>query len=128
MTTLAVDPKKEEAYYQAATNCFDAVSALRDSFLYIFGELSGCGSMAGVDENGQEYCPIAARVGGDAMVGVRVLRTGRGIGLLRRGRRRCGLAVATDAVTWQTSAAMDDYECIEPRKSPTSWRPQLAVR
>ncbi|WP_454198402.1 WXG100-like domain-containing protein [Nocardia sp. Marseille-Q1738] len=50
--TLAVDPK---AYYQAATNCFDAASALRDSFVYIFAELSGCGSMAGVDENGQEW-------------------------------------------------------------------------
>jgi ElaB/YqjD/DUF883 family membrane-anchored ribosome-binding protein len=52
MTALAVDPK---AYYQAATNCFDAASALRDSFLYIFAELSECGSMAGVDENGQEW-------------------------------------------------------------------------
>ncbi|MBF6337287.1 hypothetical protein IU450_15485 [Nocardia abscessus] len=52
MTALAVDPK---AYYQAATNCFDAASALRDSFLYIFAELSACGSMAGVDENGQEW-------------------------------------------------------------------------
>ncbi|WP_067464188.1 hypothetical protein [Nocardia amamiensis] len=50
--TLAVDPK---AYYQAATNCFDAASALRDSFLYIFAELSDCGSMAGVDENGQQW-------------------------------------------------------------------------
>ncbi|MGV9723217.1 WXG100-like domain-containing protein [Nocardia beijingensis] len=52
MTALAVDPK---AYYQAATNCFDAASALRDSFLYIFAELAECGSMAGVDENGQEW-------------------------------------------------------------------------
>ncbi|UAK33195.1 hypothetical protein K8O92_04155 [Nocardia asteroides] len=52
MTALAVEPR---AYYQAATNCFDAASALRDSFLYIFAELSGCGSMAGVDENGQEW-------------------------------------------------------------------------
>ncbi|MGY1896700.1 polymorphic toxin type 24 domain-containing protein [Nocardia gipuzkoensis] len=52
MTALAVDPK---AYYQAATNCFDAASALRDSFLYIFAELSACGSMAGVDDNGQEW-------------------------------------------------------------------------
>ncbi|MGY1939004.1 WXG100-like domain-containing protein [Nocardia gipuzkoensis] len=52
MTALAVDPK---AYYQAATNCADAASALRDSFLYIFAELSACGSMAGVDENGQEW-------------------------------------------------------------------------
>ncbi|MBF6250270.1 polymorphic toxin type 24 domain-containing protein [Nocardia farcinica] len=52
MTALAVDPK---AYYQAATNCFDAASALRDSFVYVFGELSECGSMAGVDENGQEW-------------------------------------------------------------------------
>ncbi|MGK8511886.1 hypothetical protein ACRS5S_28985 [Nocardia asiatica] len=52
MTALAVDPK---AYYQAAINCFDAASALRDSFLYIFAELSECGSMAGVDENGQEW-------------------------------------------------------------------------
>ncbi|MGK8504397.1 hypothetical protein [Nocardia asiatica] len=52
MTALAVDPK---AYYQAATNCFDAASALRDSFLYIFAELSECGSMAGVDENGQQW-------------------------------------------------------------------------
>ncbi|WP_159922802.1 MULTISPECIES: polymorphic toxin type 24 domain-containing protein [Nocardia] len=52
MTALAVDPR---AYYQAATNCFDAASALRDSFLYIFAELSACGSMAGVDENGQEW-------------------------------------------------------------------------
>ncbi|MGK8520603.1 hypothetical protein ACRS6B_03115 [Nocardia asteroides] len=52
MTALAVDPK---AYYQAAINCFDAASALRDSFLYIFAELSACGSMAGVDENGQEW-------------------------------------------------------------------------
>ncbi|WP_280263750.1 hypothetical protein [Nocardia abscessus] len=52
MTALAVSPK---AYYQAATNCFDAASALRDSFLYIFAELSACGSMAGVDENGQEW-------------------------------------------------------------------------
>jgi ElaB/YqjD/DUF883 family membrane-anchored ribosome-binding protein len=52
MTGLAVDPR---AYYQAATNCFDAASALRDSFLYIFAELSECGSMAGVDENGQEW-------------------------------------------------------------------------
>ncbi|WP_039795528.1 WXG100-like domain-containing protein [Nocardia araoensis] len=52
MTALAVDPK---AYYQAATNCLDAASALRDSFLYIFAELAECGSMAGVDENGQEW-------------------------------------------------------------------------
>ncbi|MFG3617830.1 hypothetical protein [Nocardia sp. NPDC047654] len=52
MTALAVDPR---AYYQAATNCFDAASALRDSFLYIFAELAACGSMAGVDENGQEW-------------------------------------------------------------------------
>ncbi|MBF6464963.1 hypothetical protein IU427_07155 [Nocardia beijingensis] len=52
MTALAVDPK---AYYQAATNCFDAASAVRDSFLYIFAELAACGSMAGVDENGQEW-------------------------------------------------------------------------
>ncbi|MGQ4617305.1 WXG100-like domain-containing protein [Nocardia sp. R7R-8] len=52
MTDHAADPK---AYYQAATNCFDAASALRDSFLYIFAELSECGSMAGVDENGQQW-------------------------------------------------------------------------
>ncbi|MFR9753282.1 polymorphic toxin type 24 domain-containing protein [Nocardia sp. 004] len=52
MSRLAVDPK---AYYQAATNCFDAASALRDSFLSIFTELSGYGSMAGVDDNGREW-------------------------------------------------------------------------
>ncbi|WP_067712048.1 hypothetical protein [Nocardia yamanashiensis] len=49
---LDVDPK---GYYQAATNCFDAAEALRDSFLYIFRELSGCGAMAGVDEDGKAW-------------------------------------------------------------------------
>ncbi|MEV2220422.1 ADP-ribosyltransferase [Nocardia vinacea] len=52
MTVLEVDPK---AYYQAATNCFDAAAALADSFLYIFAELSGCSSMAGVDQDGQQW-------------------------------------------------------------------------
>lgn len=52
MTKLDVDPK---TYYQAATNCFDAAAALRDSFLYIFNELSECGSMAGVDQDGQTW-------------------------------------------------------------------------
>ncbi|UGT39718.1 polymorphic toxin type 24 domain-containing protein [Nocardia yamanashiensis] len=49
---MDVDPK---GYYQAATNCFDAAEALRDSFLYIFRELSGCGAMAGVDEDGKAW-------------------------------------------------------------------------
>lgn len=52
MTKLDVDPK---TYYQAATNCFDAAAALRDSFLFIFNELSTCGSMAGVDQDGQKW-------------------------------------------------------------------------
>ncbi|WP_067819188.1 hypothetical protein [Nocardia inohanensis] len=49
---LDVDPK---GYYQAATNCFDAAEALRDSFLYVFRELSSCGAMAGVDEDGKAW-------------------------------------------------------------------------
>lgn len=52
MTRLDVDPK---TYYRAATNCFDAAAALRDSFIYIFDELSECGSMAGVDQDGQQW-------------------------------------------------------------------------
>jgi hypothetical protein len=52
MTTLDVDPK---TYYRAATNCFDAASALRDSFIYVFAELSGCGDMAGVDQDGKQW-------------------------------------------------------------------------
>jgi len=51
MTKLDVDPT---TYYRAATNCFDAAAALRDSFLFIFNELSACGSMAGVDQDGQK--------------------------------------------------------------------------
>lgn len=49
---LDVDPK---GYYQAATNCFDAAEALRDSFLYVFRELSNCGAMAGLDEDGKAW-------------------------------------------------------------------------
>ncbi|MGQ4597213.1 WXG100-like domain-containing protein [Nocardia sp. R6R-6] len=64
MTVLAVDPK---AYYQAATNCFDAASALRDSFLYIFAELSDCGSMAGVDENGRQWATSYNTSAGEAV-------------------------------------------------------------
>ncbi|MBF6327567.1 hypothetical protein [Nocardia transvalensis] len=52
MTRLDVDPT---TYYRAATNCFDAAAALRDSFLYVFGELSASGSMAGVDQEGQQW-------------------------------------------------------------------------
>ncbi|WP_405498328.1 polymorphic toxin type 24 domain-containing protein [Nocardia sp. NBC_00511] len=49
---MDVDPK---VYYRAATNCFDSAAALRDSFLYVFGELSGCSNMAGVDESGKTW-------------------------------------------------------------------------
>ncbi|MCP2292293.1 TNT domain-containing protein [Nocardia amikacinitolerans] len=48
----AVDPK---VYYRAATNCFDAADALWDSFRYVFSELSSCGAMAGIDEDGRKW-------------------------------------------------------------------------
>ncbi|MEU3015385.1 eCIS core domain-containing protein [Nocardia asteroides] len=52
VTKLEVDPK---AYYQAATNCFDAAASLFDSFTYIFGELNSYGMMAGRDEDGRAW-------------------------------------------------------------------------
>ncbi|MFC9894530.1 ADP-ribosyltransferase [Nocardia sp. NPDC127579] len=52
MTTVDVDAK---VYYQAATNCFDAADALWDSFRYVFTELSNCGRMAGIDEDGRTW-------------------------------------------------------------------------
>ncbi|MBH0776131.1 WXG100-like domain-containing protein [Nocardia bovistercoris] len=50
--TVAVDPT---SYYKAATLCFDSADALWDSFRYVFSELSGCGAMAGIDEDGRKW-------------------------------------------------------------------------
>ncbi|WP_068057238.1 CdiA C-terminal domain-containing protein [Nocardia xishanensis] len=62
--TLAVDPS---AYYKAATNCFDAAEALWDSFRFVFSELSSCGAMAGIDEDGRAWAANYNQSAADAV-------------------------------------------------------------